>query len=383
MAAANAPAPAGGPISGLYDFVRNHLTIANQIIVASGTLVAVLDFMSPKLPMAPRIVYSATAAVLTLMVLASIAPGIVERAIAALGLARRAEVAEPLWRRPAWQFAVAILMGVTVLGWASIAKASQGGLIASAVPGARELQARLLAIEASLADTNAVVHETSAGVRDANAKLDRVAQSVDPDNAADKCADVGCAVEEGADAPYLRKLLAKGAPMPSDLPNQTMLMTRAMESSRSDRLETMDLLLAHGIDPNMPMDIMRAESASELSDGARALADDASRTARLAEFPARFMPADAPGTKAWNALGVCLIGSSRFLAPLELAAMRGDAELYAHLAAKGAKLPARPLVCAARAGGALIQISDGRASAVPAPARPQASARRWQAGASQ
>ena len=353
------------PVEGLYAFVRGHLTPANQVVAASCTLVAFIDFMSPRLSMAPRIVYSMTAAVLALMLVAGVAPRLVGGLISAVGFGA-GDGAVPLWRRPGWQFAIAMLIGVTVLGWASVAKASQGGLIASQFPSVRALQDRLLSIDMGVAKANA-------GIEAANGKLDRIAGAVDPDNAADKCADVECAVMQGADAAYLRRLFAKGAALPADAPSQAALLQRAMSSDRPDRLDVVDALLAHGVDPSLPMPFARAESAGDVTPAGAALAAEVLRLAPSDEDSNRFLAiADAPGAKPWNQAWRCLGATSGAVYPLEFAAARGDAELYAHLAAKGSRLPSRPLLCASRAGGARVVIEDGRASANPAPARPAA-----------
>ncbi len=165
MSAGASAAKPANPLAGLYDFVRGHLLIANNVVVASGTLVAVLDFCSPRMSMAPRIVYSATAAILGLMLLAGLAPRLVGRLISAAGLGAVESGAIPLWRRPAWQFGVAILFGVSILGWASVAKAGQGGLIASQFPQARSLQESLLSLRTDVAGV-------ARGVDAANGKLD-------------------------------------------------------------------------------------------------------------------------------------------------------------------------------------------------------------------
>ena len=173
MAATQTTVPAS-PLAGLYDFVRQHLLIANNLLLAAGTLVAALDFLAPRLSLAPTIVYSATAALLLLMVAAAVAPALVGRLLSAVGFVAMREDLVPLWRRPAWQFAVAILLGVSVLGWASVAKASQGGWIASKFPGARSLQESMLSLSADVADIRQ-------GVDAANGKLDGiVADSKDP-----------------------------------------------------------------------------------------------------------------------------------------------------------------------------------------------------------
>ena len=173
MAAVQA-ASARNPLLGLYEFTRAHLLIANNLVLAAGSLVAALDFLAPRLSLAPTIVYSATAALLLLMVAAAVAPALVGRLMSALGFVAAREGVVPMWRRPAWQFAVALLLGVSVLGWASVAKASQGGLIASRFPAARSLQESMLSLSTDVADIRR-------GVEAANGKLDGiVADSKDP-----------------------------------------------------------------------------------------------------------------------------------------------------------------------------------------------------------
>ena len=162
------------PLSGLYEFVRAHLLIANNLALAAATLVAALDFLTPRLSLAPAIVYSATVALLLLMVAAAAAPALIRRLISATGYGDAGNDLLPLWRRPDWQFAVAILLGVSVLGWASVAKAGQGGLIASSSPAARSFQERLLGVEGDVA-------AIKMGVDSANGKLNGlVADSRDP-----------------------------------------------------------------------------------------------------------------------------------------------------------------------------------------------------------
>lgn len=164
MEAANAHEP---PLRGLYEFVRGHLAIVNGLVLAAGSLVAVLDFVAPRFKLLPTLVYSTTAATVVLMLLAAVAPVLVARVLSAIGLALASRGGAPLWRRPAWQATVAVLLLATVAGFASIARADQGGLIASRWPEARQLQASLLGIESELAS---VGH----GVRQANEKLDRL-----------------------------------------------------------------------------------------------------------------------------------------------------------------------------------------------------------------
>jgi hypothetical protein len=162
------------PIGGLYEFVRGHLIIVNNVVLASATLVGALDFLAPRLSLAPVIVYSMTACLCLLMLLAAFAPGLVGRLISAVGGAGGFGGATPLWRRPGWQVAFAILLAVSVLGWASVAKAAQGGLIASQFPAARSIQEQVLGLRREVADIGR-------GIDAANGKLDiLIVDSRDP-----------------------------------------------------------------------------------------------------------------------------------------------------------------------------------------------------------
>ncbi len=161
------------PFAGLYDFVKTHLVVVNGVVLASGTVVGALDFLAPRLSFMPAAIYSATAALAALMLAAAFAPALISKAGVALGLTF-ADGEVPLWRRPIWQFVVALLLGMTTLGFASVAKASEGGLLVSRFPVAKEWQASLLGLRRDVA-------EIGRGVADANGKLDAlVAQSLDP-----------------------------------------------------------------------------------------------------------------------------------------------------------------------------------------------------------
>ena len=170
---ADANAGRGSPLDPLYAFVKAHLLVANNICLATGTLVATLDFLAPKRWMAPAIVYSATATLLALMVFAAAAPALFNRLASALGWPPT-RLGDPLWRRPLWQFCVAILAGVSIVGFASVARADRGGLAAGAIPAVRSLQESLLGLPRDVADIRT-------GVDSANAKLDVLAErSLDP-----------------------------------------------------------------------------------------------------------------------------------------------------------------------------------------------------------
>ena len=115
-----------------------------------------------------------TACLTLLMLLAAFAPGAAARLISAAGGAAGLGGSMPLWRRPAWQIAMAILLAVSIIGFSSVARASQGGLIASQFPAAKSLQDSLLGLRRDMADIKQ-------GVDSANGKLDiLVGDSKDP-----------------------------------------------------------------------------------------------------------------------------------------------------------------------------------------------------------
>lgn len=134
------------PLDGLYAFVRNHLVVVNNIVLTAITIVGVLDFLAPRLSILPKVVYSGTALLLALMLIAPVSPGAAGRIIAFFRLPRP-EGATPMWRRPVWQFMVFLLLVVNAAGFASVARAEQGGLLASQFPAAREWQEQLLALK--------------------------------------------------------------------------------------------------------------------------------------------------------------------------------------------------------------------------------------------
>lgn len=78
-----------------------------------------------------------------------------------------------------------------------MANASGGGLISSAYPPAKSWQDRLLAVQTG-------VVSLQAGLASANDKLDRIANTIVPMHGYSGCADLVCAVAQGADAPTIR-----------------------------------------------------------------------------------------------------------------------------------------------------------------------------------
>lgn len=161
--------PESAPMSGVVDFVRNHLAIANGLLLAAGFVVSFIDFISPALhPAAMRLIYALVAAPVALTIAAAAFPRTVERALALLGL--RASEDGPGWRRPAWRFAMLLAAGMALFGAVSIAKAGSGGVIAATIPQMRDLQAKLFELGDEMAATRR-------GVEAANAKLDLLVDS--------------------------------------------------------------------------------------------------------------------------------------------------------------------------------------------------------------
>lgn len=161
------------PFEGLYGFIRHHLTMVNAVVLFASTIVAAIDFLSPKLAGVPTIIYSVTATLVVAMLAAAVFPVAMGNILSKLGIGIE-QGGLPLWKRPAWRLCLLGLVGVSLAGFASVAHASQGGLIASRVSAARSLQESMLGISRDVADIRL-------GVDAANAKLDAlVAGSLDP-----------------------------------------------------------------------------------------------------------------------------------------------------------------------------------------------------------
>lgn len=161
------------PFEGLYGFIRDHLSMVNGVVLFASTLVAAIDFLSPKLAGLPTVIYSLTAMLVVAMLAAAAFPVAVGKVLTRLGISLE-QGGTPLWKRPAWRLCLLGLVGVSLAGFASVAHASQGGLIAGSIPAARSLQESLLGLSRDVAD---IRH----GVDAANAKLDSLMSgSLDP-----------------------------------------------------------------------------------------------------------------------------------------------------------------------------------------------------------
>ena len=335
---ATSTAPFESLISGLYAFVRNHLVVVNGLVLSSGTVVSILDFLGPRVSILPRVVYSITFGLVVLMVLAAVAPAIVGRALAVAGLVFTRGDPIPLWRKPAWQAAVALLAFVTAVGFASVAKASQGGLLASASPSVKSWQEELLVMRSEVSDVGV-------GVKAANSKLDAIATAVDPDNAADRCPDLECALQGGASSNTIRRLFEKGAKVPGNPINDGELLRMAAISRGAGRMESVDLIFQHGVDRNLRF-LPSALGPGDLTrEGVRWAREVVEVSGVHKLMPETFNPGGNEDVLAWNEMVGCFLRSSKGITLLELSALRGDNELVSHLLAGGSKPLVRPLVC--------------------------------------
>lgn len=163
-----------GPMKNFRDGVREHIVPINNLVLITGSLISLCDFLSPLLSGFNRAFYTVTTGLALLLILAAIFPKPVDRVLAALGYHAQRTDLIPIWKRPAWQIIVVALLLISGLGLASVAKASEGGWIASHFHSAKNVQASLLGLERDVAGIKK-------GMEDANSKLDiLVGDSQDP-----------------------------------------------------------------------------------------------------------------------------------------------------------------------------------------------------------
>ena len=142
--------------------MRSHLLIVNGLVGFASTSVASLDFLSPRLWILPRLIYSATAMLAGVLLAAAVLPGL-DRWL--LGWWSSAEARRhPLWRSGSWQFAVLLLALVSGFGFESVAKANQGGVLAARFPAVREFQQQFLQLHQDIV-------QVEQGVNQANTRL--------------------------------------------------------------------------------------------------------------------------------------------------------------------------------------------------------------------
>lgn len=308
-------ASSSNPLQGLYDFARTHVLIANSVIAASTTVVGLLDFFAPKLSIFPKLIYASTAALVALMILAALSPRLARIAIRQARGRDDAGAEAPLWRRPLWQFTTALLLAVSGLGFISVAKASTGGALASTFESARSLQVAMLGLRE---DAKSI----KSGVDDANRKLDIIVERVDPNNPADRCPDIDCAVTDGASRAAIERLLAKGQKLPDGFVLAGAMAHLIKERSPA-RLWVADLYIDAGLGgvrfayltdmlgaPSRLSELFIQEYDRAVKGGlGSSLSPDAARA-------------------AWGAFNSCALKTAGGFTFAEIAILAGDEELY-------------------------------------------------------
>lgn len=227
----------------IYEFVREHVIPFNAVILMSITVAAVLDFLAPQAAYLAWLSYVIAGLVLTVMVLELLHQRAAENSNSLSGrlLGRLRSPPGPLWNSPGWQVIGVIAVLALVLGYASKARASDGGLIASSAPNLRNVQVLLLGLQQ---DTQRIQTTLDGMVP----KVDSIQASVGTIEAALK--EPRDFLAEG-DYPYLQKLVASGKKLPQ---HQWNLML-GLNQKRADRLDLLRLYVENGFDIRQAMPV--------------------------------------------------------------------------------------------------------------------------------
>ena len=167
MSAGNVEPEYKSSIKKFRDWLREHIVPINNLVLISTSVTAVCDFFTPRSLSFNRGLYTITAAIALILIIAAFFPKYVDKALAALGYEARASGKTPVWQSPVWMFLVVLLLIFSTIGFASVAKASEGGLLASKFTSVKSAQEVLLSLKQDVA-------EVKAGVDSANIKLDSV-----------------------------------------------------------------------------------------------------------------------------------------------------------------------------------------------------------------
>ncbi len=228
----------------IYDFVKEHVIPFNAVILMSITVAAVLDFLAPQAAYLAWVSYALAGLVLTIMMLELLHQRAVLKgdSFSARLLGRLRLPPGPVWRSPAWQVIAVIAVIALVLGYASKARAEDGGLIASSAPNLRNVQMLLLGLQQ---DTRRI-QTTLDGMAP---KIDSIQASVGGIEAALKSPLEY--LSEG-DYPFFQKYVASG----KKLPQSTGHLVGGLNQKRNDRFELLDLYIKHGFDIQQPVDML-------------------------------------------------------------------------------------------------------------------------------
>ena len=238
----------------IYDFVKEHVMPFNAVIVMSITVAAVLDFLAPQAAYLAWLSYALAGLVVMMMVLELLQrhTGVNADSSYARLLARLRPPPGPVWNSPGWQVVGIVAVIALVLGYASKARASDGGLIASAAPNLRNVQMLLLGLQQ---DTRRI----EATLNNMDSKVDSIHASVGGLEAA-----LNGPLEylEQGDYQYLRKHVAQG----KKLPQSPMHMLLGLNRKRADRFELLDLYIRNGFDIHRPVPLFTLTYSTLIDD---------------------------------------------------------------------------------------------------------------------
>ena len=328
--------PKLNPFASLYDFVKQHLTVINGIVLFSGTVVGVLDFCVPVLKPILIPLYWITGILSAIMLLAALFPLSWLILITKLGYSPKEgkQAPTPLHQRASWRGAIVLLLGVTAAGVVSLAKANQGGALASSFPNIKVLQESILSL-------NHKTDQIQVGVNDANSKLDQIVKSVDPENSGDRCHDFECALREGASLKTLNKLWKGGSRFPAIDVAMGQLIQGVVFSNRKNRLEVLDFIYGHSINPEFKF-IPYLESSSYLPMKRIAMVEQFWNSAKLSAFS---ITHEKKPLDKWNAMAFCISKAEGGINLIQFAALIDDEELLNHLITMGSKTLLKNVSC--------------------------------------
>jgi hypothetical protein len=229
----------------IYDFVKEHVIPFNAVILMSITVAAVLDFLAPQAAYLAWVSYALAGLVLTVMVLEVLhqRAAVGGNSLSARLLGRLRSPPGPLWKSPAWQVIGVIAVIALVVGYASKARAADGGLIASSAPNLRNVQVLLLGLQQ---DTRRI-QTTLDGMAP---KVDSIQASVGGMEAAMMKSPLEY-LSEG-DYPFLQKHVASGKKLPQSMSS----LVFGLNQKRDDRFDLLELYIRHGFDLTQPISII-------------------------------------------------------------------------------------------------------------------------------
>ena len=347
MSQPNAASTVAKPFEGLYKFVQSHLLIVNAVVLFGTSVVAVLGYLFPPIKPILVLIYWFTGSLSVLMILAAFFPTTWSRVVRRFnfGQVDGGALAVPLYQRPAWRGATVLFVGITLAGIVTLAKANLGEEIVDVFPALKQVQAALLSL-------NAKTDKIQSGVDRTNTKLDQIAEALDPNNPADRCPDLGCALIDGASRKTLEKFWAKGERFPNSNVQLADLMKRVMLSKSPVRLDTINFLMDHDFPSDIKISPAVLDQAELPKAGANLMAG-AWQVADLGRNPTTKFTRVVQGDQtmnAWNDMAGCIVRTSGGLTPIQLAALTGDDVLFSLFVKRGLKMPAEPVSCKWKAG---------------------------------